>query len=157
LGDISVTHFIQMYTSVVLVRVKSAVHSPLLFHGTCRASGYMFVTTHVLAQHLLMHLWSQDTVDIYHAALSSLLRPFRLRPRVIPSFPSVSLVSPCNTNATRPAWRHPSNATAFIYANFFIKPYSASFSSTRRAGPEPRCRWAVHYQIHSLRQPPGRR
>jgi hypothetical protein len=27
-----------------------------------------------------MHLWSQATVDIHHAALSSLLRPLRLRP-----------------------------------------------------------------------------
>jgi hypothetical protein len=39
-----------------------------------------------------MHLWSQATVDIHHAALSSLFRPLRLRsPGVsIPSFPGIA-------------------------------------------------------------------
>jgi len=40
-----------------------------------------------------MHLWSQATVNIHHAALSSLLRPLRLPPGVsIPSLPGVSPV-----------------------------------------------------------------
>jgi hypothetical protein len=37
---------------------------------------------------LLMHLWSQVTVDICHATLPPLPRPLQLRPRVsIPKFP----------------------------------------------------------------------
>src|SRR5271154_2991020 len=53
---------------------------PLLFRGIRRAS------TSISSSHppswptLLMHLTSQATVDLYHAALSLLLRPLRLRP-----------------------------------------------------------------------------
>jgi hypothetical protein len=41
-----------------------------------------------------MHLWSQPTVDIHHAALSSLLRRLQLAPWVsIPSFPGFTSTS----------------------------------------------------------------
>jgi hypothetical protein len=64
-----------------------------LFHGICRASGLYICHIPLPGQRLLLHLWSQPTVDIHHAALSSLLRPLRLLPWVsIPSFPRVSPV-----------------------------------------------------------------
>jgi hypothetical protein len=55
---------------------------------------YIFVSSHVLA-HVANAAPSQATVEIHHAALSSLPQPLRLPPRVsIASFPRVQQVSP---------------------------------------------------------------
>jgi hypothetical protein len=43
-----------------------------LFYGTYHASDLYIRHTPRPGQHLLMHLWSQATVDIHHAARSSL-------------------------------------------------------------------------------------
>ena len=98
-------HFTQMYNfSVVSIRVKWTPKPalvkcrppivdrlPLLFRGIRRASTSISSSHPPSSSTLLMHLTSQATVDLYHAALSLLLRLLRLRPRTsVPSFPGRS-------------------------------------------------------------------
>jgi hypothetical protein len=105
--------FVQLYFGWTLDETKTSLSSQsgaetcsdlplLLFHGTCRASGLYIRHIPRPGQHMLMHLWSQATVDVHHAALSSLLRQLRLRPPPRVSIPSFRGVTSFTSTSTVP-------------------------------------------------------
>jgi hypothetical protein len=70
---------------------STADRMPLLYHGTCRASGLYIRHIPPHRPKVLMHMQSQPNLDIHATALSRphrSPRPLRLRPRAsLPSLP----------------------------------------------------------------------